>query len=313
MTLLLLLSALLACAVEAGPSAQPRLIAHRGVHQTFDVAGLGAHDCTATRIHPVTHGFLENTAPSVAAAFEAGADAVEVDVHATRDGHLVLLHDEVLDCRTEGQGRPEDHDLAALRGLDLGYGYTADAGQTFPLRGKGRGLLITLPELLERFPGRAFVIDVKAGGARVGDLVADALEMLSIEDRARQSVYGSPEAVARVRERLPELVTFGRGQVKRCMKAYMKVGWLGRAPEACHQTRVVLPVNLAWVAWGYPAALERRLARQGSDLILMGPVVDGITTGVDDLETLARVPRRFSGWIWTNRVELLGPAMAEMP
>ncbi len=72
------------------------------------------------------------------AAFDAGADIVEFDVHPTTDGHFAVFHDWTLDCRTDGKGVTREHTLAELKKLDAGYGYTADGGKTYPLRGKRR-------------------------------------------------------------------------------------------------------------------------------------------------------------------------------
>jgi glycerophosphoryl diester phosphodiesterase len=297
--------ALAAC--HPRPAGEVRWLAHRGVHQTFSATGIDMHTCTASRIDPVEHPFLENTLPSMQAAFDAGADAVEVDVHATRDQQLAVLHDESLECRTDGRGRPEDHTLDELRQLDVGYGYTADGGATFPLRGTGVGLLVSLPEVYAAFPGRAFVVDIKAGDAAVGDLVADVLQGLPDEVRARQAVYGSVPAVDRVRQRLPDVRTFTRPQVGACLERYLATGWLGIVPEACRHTLLLVPVDYTWMFWGFPRGFQARMARHGTEVALMGPLVDGITTGIDDERSLARVPEDFTGWIWTNRIEALGP------
>lgn len=285
-----------------------RFIAHRGVHQTFSPVGVQNDTCTASRADPIEHTLLENTLPSMQAAFEAGAEAVELDVHASLDGHLVVLHDASLECRTDGHGAPEQRTLAELRGLDLGYGYTADGGQSFPLRGRGVGLLVTLPEVYARFPGRRFVVDIKADRAEDGDRVADVLAALPDEDRPRQFVYGGPAAVARVRARLPEVMTFDRARIKRCALGYVAAGWLGWMPEACAHTLILVPAGYAHMLWGFPRRLEARLEAVGSELALMGPLVDGVTTGVDDARTLADVPEDYGGFIWTNRIEGLRPA-----
>ena len=116
------------------------LLAHRGLAQTFTREDLERDTCTATRINPPEHAFIENTLPSMEAAFAAGADVVEFDVHPTTDGQFAVFHDWTLDCRTEGNGKTRDHAMADLKRLDVGYGYTADGGKTFPLRGKGVGL-----------------------------------------------------------------------------------------------------------------------------------------------------------------------------
>ena len=57
------------------------LIAHGGVHHDFPMEGVEWDTCTAERIYPPTHEFIENTVPSIRAAFETGASVVEIDVH----------------------------------------------------------------------------------------------------------------------------------------------------------------------------------------------------------------------------------------
>ena len=58
------------------PEGGAKLYAHRGVHQPYERAGLTNETCTAARMLPPTHAFLENTIPSMAAAFDAGVDRV---------------------------------------------------------------------------------------------------------------------------------------------------------------------------------------------------------------------------------------------
>lgn len=116
---------------------KPQLLAHRGLAQTFHRDGLTNETCTATRIHEPEHAYLENTLASMRAAFDAGADIVEFDVHPTTDGHFAVFHDWTLDCRTNGKGVTREHTLAELKALDIGFGYTADGGKTYPFRGQG--------------------------------------------------------------------------------------------------------------------------------------------------------------------------------
>ena len=114
------------------PSGKAQFIAHRGQHQNFDRTGLTNDSCTATMIRPPIVDEIENTLPAMQAAFAAGASIVELDVHPTTDGKFAVFHDWTLDCRTEGTGETRSHDMAYLKTLDVGYGYTADGGQTFP-------------------------------------------------------------------------------------------------------------------------------------------------------------------------------------
>jgi glycerophosphoryl diester phosphodiesterase len=71
------------------------------------------------------------------AAFNKGADMVEFDVQPTTDGQFAVFHDWTLNCRTNGAGVTRDHTMKELKALDVGYGYTADGGKTYPFRGKG--------------------------------------------------------------------------------------------------------------------------------------------------------------------------------
>lgn len=150
---------------QRGP---PVLLAHRGLAQTFPHEGLAGDTCTATRIRPPEHAYLENTLAAMEAAFRAGADVVELDVHPTTDGHFAVFHDWTVDCRTDGKGVTHEHTLAELKALDVGFGYTADGGKTFPFRGKGRGLMPSLDEVLAAFPGKRFLVNIKSNDPQEG-------------------------------------------------------------------------------------------------------------------------------------------------
>ncbi len=107
------------------------IIAHRGQHQLFDSTKVQDDTCTASLMLPPTHAFLENTVAGMKAAFEAGADVVELDVHLTPDKQFAVFHDWTLHCRTEGKGVTEQTPMPVLKTLDIGYGYTADGGGPF--------------------------------------------------------------------------------------------------------------------------------------------------------------------------------------
>src|SRR5262245_37519311 len=134
-----------------GPSADAKaqILAHRGVYQTFPTENLDNDSCTATLIAPPQHLFLENTLASMRAAFDSGADVVELDVHLTPDGKFAVFHDWTLECRTDGTGVTELTPFSLLNTLDIGYGYTADGGKSFPFRGKAKGLMPELTEVFE--------------------------------------------------------------------------------------------------------------------------------------------------------------------
>jgi glycerophosphoryl diester phosphodiesterase len=97
-------------------------------------------------------------------AVDAGAHALELDVHCTRDGHLVVCHDATVDATTDGTGRIADMTLAEIRALDNAYRFGAESG--FPFRGQGHGIL-TLDEVLDAFPSTFLNLDIKETGPTV--------------------------------------------------------------------------------------------------------------------------------------------------
>jgi glycerophosphoryl diester phosphodiesterase len=102
----------------------------------------------------------ENTLLSFARALSQGAHVLESDLHLTRDGVPVLLHDDELERTTDGCGRVAQLDLAELRRLDAGHRFSADAGASFPFR--GRGLRVpSLEEAFGAFPGARFNLELK--------------------------------------------------------------------------------------------------------------------------------------------------------
>jgi glycerophosphoryl diester phosphodiesterase len=102
----------------------------------------------------------ENTAHAFAGAVALGVDVLEMDLHGTADGALVVIHDATADRTTNGAGRVNSLTLADLKRLDAGYRWTNDGGRTYPFRGKGI-TIPTLREVLDEFPHARLNIDIK--------------------------------------------------------------------------------------------------------------------------------------------------------
>jgi glycerophosphoryl diester phosphodiesterase len=286
----------------------PYFIAHRGVHQNFDPADVGRDDCTAVLINPPEHAFIENTLPSMAAAFEAGAHMIEIDIHPTTDGEFAVFHDWTLDCRTNGEGVVRQQSMAVLRTLDAGYGYTADSGETWPLRGTAIGAIPTLSEVLDAFPGRDFLINIKSNDVNEADLLVAYLEAAEA-DPDRLIIFSARRPDARLAELRPEWRRMSRARTRDCGLSYLAQGWSGHVPEVCHDTVLVLPANYARLAWGWPTRLEARMASVGSEVWIMGDL-DRATmnsTGIDTPAQRDALSAHYRGGIVTNRIEQVGP------
>ncbi|MGH7770009.1 MAG: glycerophosphodiester phosphodiesterase [Candidatus Binatia bacterium] len=124
------------CDFFSGP--RPRIIGHRGA------AGEAP----------------ENTLPSFQRALADGAALVELDVRASADGEIVIIHDESVDRTTDGHGAVNDLSLAELKRFDAGYRFTKDAGATYPYRGQ-RLEIPTLAELFAFLPEAKAIVEIK--------------------------------------------------------------------------------------------------------------------------------------------------------
>lgn len=89
-----------------------------------------------------------------------GADVLDTDMHMTKDGVLVLMHDETVNRTTNGAGAIRDLTLAEIKKLDAGYSFSTDGGKTFPYRGKGISVP-TLEELFNAYPDKRIGIEIK--------------------------------------------------------------------------------------------------------------------------------------------------------
>jgi glycerophosphoryl diester phosphodiesterase len=157
---------------ETGPlteSKWPRNVAHRG----------------ASAVAP------ENTLEAFQQARKAGAGGLETDVHLSRDGRVVVLHDSTLDRTTNGSGAVLDKTLQELRSLDAGYLFTPggvpDEGVVpgaadHPYRGRGVRIP-TLREVLEEFPEMTVNLDIKEATPGIEEAVLTEIDRASARER----------------------------------------------------------------------------------------------------------------------------------
>lgn len=144
------------------------------------------------------------------AAFRAGVerwrtDMLELDLHASRDGELIVSHDPTLQRCTDGDGRIADFTLAELQRLDAGFHFSRDGGRTHPFRGQGVRLP-TFREVLRAFPGLRLNVEVKVEAPGVESAVAGLLRAEGAVNRvclgseldplAEQLVQAAPEVCA---------------------------------------------------------------------------------------------------------------------
>lgn len=111
----------------------------------------------------------ENTFPSFERAIEIGVDALEMDVHLTRDGQLVVAHDDTAARMAATPAPWSELDLADAQRLDVGWGFVAADGSR-PFAGKG----IHVPrfaDVLDAFPGVRINVDIKKDERAIGAML----------------------------------------------------------------------------------------------------------------------------------------------
>ncbi|KOR24315.1 glycerophosphodiester phosphodiesterase [Clostridium sp. FAM 1755] len=121
----------------------------------------------------------ENTMVAFKKAIDMNADGIELDVHLSKDGHIVIIHDEKVDRTTNGKGEVKDFTLDELKKLDAGFWFSDKyEGERIP----------TLEELLKLINNTNIYlnIEIKAGYRiypNIEEKVIDMIEKYKILDR----------------------------------------------------------------------------------------------------------------------------------
>ena len=144
----------------------------------------------------------ENTLASFERGLALGADWIELDVHLSKDGAPVVIHDETLERTTNGHGAVRDHTLAELKALDAGAWFAPEyAGQRIP----------TLDEVLAWARGRDVVVDIEIKNAPIyyAGIEAAVVDALARHDMAERVIVISFDhrAVQRVKALEPGIAT----------------------------------------------------------------------------------------------------------
>lgn len=289
---------------------QPILVAHRALGQTFDLEGVQWNTNTAAIIHEPEHYYIGNTLPSIRTAFKYGADIVELDIRLTSDSKLAVFHDDLLENQTDGTGHVSDHTMEELRKLDVGYGFTADEGQSFPLRGKGTGLMVSIEEVFQTFPDHSFLIHIKDGGNEVGPIVIEFLNTLESSTIERVSFYGNDRALDLIETQYPEIKTLSRQRMINGLLRYILIGWTGFVPNEIRNMQLHLPVEYAIFLWGWPDRFLQRMDEANTRVVLV-QYVNGWSDGFDTEYDLSKLPSGYTGGVWTNRIDVIGPLLKE--
>jgi glycerophosphoryl diester phosphodiesterase len=188
----------------------PLNIAHRG----------GALEAPENTIHAFRH------------ALQSGANAIEMDVWRSADGHLVVIHDDTVDRTTNGSGTVEEMTVAQLEQLDAAWNWNPRNLPEPPLRGQG----ITIPKLADvfsTFPEMPMIIELKTSHPEAVPQLAQLIQSHNAANRIIAASFNQ-RTINAMRRQFPGILTSaGQTEVSWFYKLHM-VGLHGLMRPSAH-------------------------------------------------------------------------------
>jgi len=237
----------------------------------------------------------ENTIASFDHGLSLGADGLELDVHLSRDGVVVVHHDDRLDRTTGGTGFVSSLTAAELASVDAGHWFRpADAGAgEFPFRGRGLGVP-RLRDVLDRYPGVTIIVELKVNQPELARRTIDDVRAAGAIERVSLGSFGW-RVLHAAREYEPQISTGASREEARWALYRSWVGWpLGRpsyrefqVPERAGATTIISP---RFIAHAQRAGLPVKVwtVDEPDDMrLLIRWGVDGLITDRPDLAVAA--------------------------
>jgi glycerophosphoryl diester phosphodiesterase len=238
----------------------------------------------------------ENTIAAFDHGLALGADGLEFDVHLSRDGVVVIHHDQTLERTTNGRGAVSDRTASELAALDAGWNFGAPE---YPYRGQVGGVP-SLATVLRRYPDAPLIVELKQNDPVLAHRTIDEIRGADAIDRVALGSFGT-RVLRAARMYEPRIVTGSSREETRLALYRSWVRWPVRrprydafqVPETAGATRVVSPRfiryahedGLAVQVWTIddPADMQR-LLEWGAD----GIISDRPDLAVDVVSTFAR-------------------------
>lgn len=148
-----------------------------------------------------------NTMPFFRGVSELDVDVLELDVHMTKDGHIVLMHDDTVDRTTNGTGKITDLTLKEIKSLEVAGDWSPDGGATYPYRGQGLRVP-TLAEVFYLFPDIPMNIEIKQTDPAMAVPFCVMLRNFKMTEKVLVPSF-SDQAMADFRAVCPEVATAG--------------------------------------------------------------------------------------------------------
>lgn len=240
----------------------------------------------------------ENTLEAFRLAAGDGAEGLELDVHMTSDGHIVVIHDDTVDRTTDGLGSVHSMTLHELQRLDAGYRFAPGGEADHPYRDRG----VRVPELgevLREFPDHKVNVDIKEAQPGVEEALIRAIADVGAGDRTLV-VSEIPDVLERFRELSGGEISTGasRREIEVFYRlSLLRLEFLLRPPYDALQ----VPVRFGGYEIVTPRFLEAAHNR--------GVRVDVWT--IDEPEEMRRLLNLGADVVMTNRPEVLEGVIRE--
>jgi glycerophosphoryl diester phosphodiesterase len=166
--------------------------------------------------------YPENTLEAFRYSVGMKVDVLELDIHSTSDGKLVVFHDSSVDRTTNGTGNVKETTLAELKKLDAGFQFSTDSGQSFPFRGKNIAIP-TLEEVFDAFPEMTFNIEPKQAEPSIIKPLCDLLREKKMVSKAIVGSFNQT-VIDEFRQECPEVATSASPSEVSEFIAYQKSG-----------------------------------------------------------------------------------------
>lgn len=234
----------------------------------------------------------ENTIAAFDIGMSTGADGLELDVHLSADGIVVVHHDKTLDRTTNGSGPLAARTADELSNVDAGYWFSR--GREYPFRGRGIGVP-TLRQVLDRYRKVPTIVEIKVYTAAMGGAVADEIRRAGAVDYVCIAGYGLASARA-AREALPSAAASAH---KAEVRVALYRSWLRypvrtapyhtyQVPECAEGVRIVSPRFIRDAHAGGFKVQVWTVDEEADMRRLLGWDVDGLISNRPDLAVRIR-------------------------
>ena len=167
----------------------------------------------------------ENTLYAFEHAIKLGVDVLELDVHRTADGHIVVIHDARVDRTSNGSGQVERMTLAELKALDFAYHFIPIGEKNPILRGQNISIP-TLDEIFHRLPEAYFNIEIKLNSSQFAMQVVELIRRYGLSERVLLASF-HPEVMRFLRTEITDIASVATREEIHTLIMLSKIG-LGR-------------------------------------------------------------------------------------